>query len=173
MHKNLLILPGGAFNFLRKFLLNQLQILDRFKKMRPKLPDNEIRNIRLIIRVSREEKIRIQGHAKNGRYPFISDYIRVRIFNSNRKVITFDEEATIQILRLDYDLNKIGVNLNQIAKKINTHDVYQFTSEDREVFKQVLQELKNCFSALQKYADRIDHSQKNPFINDRRDSSDS
>jgi len=71
----------------------------------------------LIIRVSREEKIRIQGYAKNGRYPFISDYIRVRIFNSSRKVITFDEEATIQILRLDYDLNKIGVNLNQIAKK--------------------------------------------------------
>jgi len=103
----------------------------------------------------------------------LSDYIRVRILNSNRMVITFDEEATIQILRLDYDLNKIGVNLNQIAKKINTHDVYQFNSEDRAVFKQVLQELKNCFSVLQKYADRIDHSQKNPFINERRDANES
>ena len=113
--------------------------------MRPKLPDSEIRNIRLIIWVSREEKIRIQGHAKNGRCPFISDYIRVRIFNSNRKVITLDKEATNQIIKLDYDLNKIGVNLNQIAKKINTHDVYQFTSEDRVVFKQVLQELKIVF----------------------------
>ena len=113
--------------------------------MRPKLPDSEIRNIRLIIWVSREEKIRIQGHAKNRRYPFISDYIRVRIFNSNRKVITLDKEATNQIIKLDYDLNKIGVNLNQIAKKINTHDVYQFTSEDRVVFKQVLQELKIVF----------------------------
>jgi len=173
MHKNLLIVPGGAFNFLRKFLLIQIVLECKIETMRPKLPDNEIRNIRLIIRVSREEKIRIQGHAKNGRYPFISDYIRVRIFNSNRKVITFDEEATIQILRLDYDLNKIGVNLNQIAKKINTHDVYQFTSEDREVFKQVFQELKNCFSALQKYVDRIDHSQKNPFINERRDANES
>ena len=88
-------------------------------------------------------------------------------------MITFDQKATIQILRLDYDLNKIGVNLNQIAKKINTHDVYQFTSEDREVFKQVLQELKNCFSALQKYADRIDHSQKNPFIQDLKDANES
>ena len=85
----------------------------------------------------------------------MSDYIRVRILNSNRKVITFDEEATIQILRLDYDLNKIGVNLNQIAKKINTHDVYQFTTADREVFKLILQELKNCFSVLQKYIDMI------------------
>jgi len=102
----------------------------------------------------------------------IKDFWLWGFFNSNRKVITFDEEATIQILRLDYDLNKIGVNLNQIAKKINTHDIYQFTSEDREVLKQVLQELRNCFSVLQKYADRIDHSQKNPFINERMDSGD-
>jgi len=138
--------------------------------MRPKLADKEKRNIVVRLLLTKEEKIRLSTFARQGRYPFISDYIRVRILNSNRMVITFDQEATIQILRLDYDLNKIGVNLNQVAKKINTHDVYQFTSEDREVFKQVLQELRNCFSALQKYADRIDHSQKNPFTNERRDS---
>ena len=124
--------------------------------MRPKLADKEKRNIVVRLLLTKEEKIRLSTFARQGRYPFISDYIRVRILNSNRMVITFDQEATIQILRLDYDLNKIGVNLNQVAKKINTHDVYQFTSW--EVFKQVLQELKNCFSALQKYADRIDHS---------------
>jgi len=133
--------------------------------MRPKLADKEKRNIVVRILLKKEEKIRLSTFARQGRYPFLSDYIRVRIFNSNRKVITFDEEATIQILRLDYELNKIGVNLNQIAKKINAQDVYQFTSADREVFKQVLQELKNCFSALQKYADRIDHSRQ--FISDK------
>ena len=86
----------------------------------------------------------------------MSDYIRTRLFNSNKKVISLDEEASAQIKKLDYELNKIGVNLNQIAKKINIHDVYQFTSDDREVFKQVLQELRNCFSVLQKYMGRID-----------------
>ena len=140
--------------------------------MRPKLPDKEKRNIVVRLLLTKEEKILLSTFTRQGKYPFLSDYIRGRIFNSNRKVIAFDEEATIQILRIDYDLNKIGVNLNQIAKKINTHDVYQFTSEDREAFQQVLQELKNCFSALQKYADRIDHSQKNPFINERKDSGD-
>ena len=44
------------------------------------------------------------------------------------------------------------------GKKINTHDVYQFNADDRQVFKQVMQELKNCFSVLQKYADTIDQS---------------
>ena len=69
-----------------------------------------------------------------------------------------DDKDVPQIKRMDYELNKIGVNLNQIAKKLNTHDVYQFTTSDREVFKLILQELKNCFSVLQKYADTIDQS---------------
>ena len=132
--------------------------------MRPKLSDKEKRNIVVRLLLTKEEKIRLSTFARQGRYPFLSDYIRVRIFNSNRKVITFDEETTIQILRLDYDLNKIVVNLNQIAKKINTQDVYQFTSDDREIFKQVLQELKNCFSALQKYVDTTNLSRINILL---------
>lgn len=73
-------------------------------------------------------------------------------------MITFYEETTNQIIKLDYDLNKIRVNLNQMAKKINTHDVYLFASDDRAVFKYVIQKLKNCISALQKYADRTDQN---------------
>ena len=124
--------------------------------MRPRLTDNEKRNTSLIIRVSREEKIRIKSLTKIGKFGCISDLIRTRIFNFNKKVINLDEEASTQIKRMDYELNKIGVNLNQIAKKINTHDVYQFSADDRLVFKQVLQELRNCFSVLQKYMDRLD-----------------
>jgi len=124
--------------------------------MRPRLPDNEKRNKPLIIRVSKEEKIRIKSHTKMGKYACMSDFIRTRLFNSNKKVISLDKEASTQIKRMDYELNKIGVNLNQIAKKINIHDVYQFTSDDREVFKQILQELRNCFSVLQKYMEKID-----------------
>jgi hypothetical protein len=124
--------------------------------MRPRLTDKEKRNTSLIIRVSREEKTRIKSLTKNGKFGCISDLIRTRIFNSNKRVVSLDQEASTQIKRTDYELNKIGVNLNQIAKKINTHDVYQFSSDDRLVFKQVLQELRNCFSVLQKYEDRID-----------------
>jgi hypothetical protein len=72
-------------------------------------------------------------------------------------VVSLDEAAATQIKRMDYELNKIGVNLNQLAKRINIHDVYQFTNSDREVFRQLLQELRNCFSVLQKYMDTIEH----------------
>ena len=124
--------------------------------MRPRLPENKKRNKPLIIRVSDEEKVRIKSHARIGRYTGMSDFIRARLLSSNKKVVSLDEAAAAQIKRMDYELNKIGVNLNQLAKRINIHDVYQFTTADREVFRQVLQELKNCFSVLQKYIDRID-----------------
>ena len=64
--------------------------------------------------------------------------------------------SDIQII--ESPLNKIRVNLNQIAKKININDVYQFASDDRAVFKQVLQKLKNRFSVLQKYFEMIDQN---------------
>ena len=124
--------------------------------MRPRLPENKKRNKPLIIRVSDEEKVRIKSNARIGRYMGMSDFIRARLLSSNKKVVSLDEAAATQIKRMDYELNKIGVNLNQLAKRINIHDIYQFTTADREVFRQVLQELKNCFSVLQKYIDRID-----------------
>jgi len=88
----------------------------------------------------------------------MSDFLRYKIFDQSRKkIITLDEKDFPQIKRMDYELNKIGVNLNQIAKKINTHDVYQFTTADRDVFNLISQEVKNCFTVLQKYFEMIDH----------------
>ncbi|WP_372750959.1 hypothetical protein, partial [Labilibaculum sp.] len=66
-------------------------------------------------------------------------------------------EEFVQITKkLDYQLNKIGVNLNQISKNINAQQVYQFGSSDRKIFLQILQELRNCFSVLQRYVDVIE-----------------
>jgi len=73
------------------------------------------------------------------------------------KKVEAGKEFVTLVTKTDYELNKIGVNLNQLAKRINIHDVYQFTTADREVFRQLLQELRNCFSVLQKYMDTIDH----------------
>ncbi len=75
-----------------------------------------------------------KNHANIGMYACMVDYIRTRLFNSNKKVISLDEVASAQIKRLEYELNKFGVNYNQIAKLINTHDVYQFTSGGAEQF---------------------------------------
>lgn len=104
------------------------------------------------------EKIRIKSHIRNEKYPCMSDTIRTHIFNSSNKVISLDEEVSNEINRMEYEMNKVGVTLNQLAKGINIHDVYQFTSDDRAVFKQVFQELKNCISVLQKYFEIIDQN---------------
>ncbi|MGK0291552.1 MAG: hypothetical protein ACI86H_003021, partial [bacterium] len=41
------------------------------------------------------------------------------------------EEFVVIVEKLDYDLNNIRVNLNQIAKSINSRQVYHFGSSER------------------------------------------
>ena len=66
--------------------------------MRPKLPDTDKRNAKLIIRLSKDEKLRLQCLARTGKYGCMSDYIRLRIFDqSHRKVISLDEEVNSQL----------------------------------------------------------------------------
>ncbi|HZK60611.1 MAG TPA: plasmid mobilization relaxosome protein MobC, partial [Anaerovoracaceae bacterium] len=94
---------------------------------------------------------------RRGKFGCMSDFLRNKIFDQSRKkIITLDEKDFPLIKRMDYELNKIGVNLNQIAKKINSQNVSQFTYDDRVVFEQILQEHLNCFSVLQKYMEKVE-----------------
>jgi len=127
--------------------------------MRPKTPDSDRLEPGIHIRLTALEKKLLSDRCKREGYLTLSDFGRAKLLKKREiKKIEAGKEFVSLVCKTDYELNKIGVNLNQIAKKINTHDVYQFTSADREVFKQVLQELRNCFSVLQKYADTIDQS---------------
>jgi len=119
--------------------------------MRPKLPDTDKRNAKIIIRVSREEKLRLQSLAKKGKYGCMSDLIRVKVFNeSNRNVISLDEEAKSLLKNLDYELNKIGVNLNQLSKRINSFAGYNVGDNDRQLLRQAFDMMRNCLILLQK-----------------------
>ena len=125
--------------------------------MRPKVPDKEKRKIVVRLLLSEEEKIRLSYFVRNGKFGCMSDFLRNKIFDQSRKkIITLDEKDFPLIKRMDYELNKIGVNLNQIAKKINSQNVSQFTYDDRVVFEQILQEHLNCFSVLQKYMEKVE-----------------
>lgn len=120
--------------------------------MRPKLPDSDKRNAKLIIRVSRDEKLRLQNLTKRGKYGCMSDLIRSKVFNeSNRKVISLDEEANAQLKNLDYELNKIGVNLNQLSKRMNSFAGYNVGDNDRQLLRQAFDMMRNCLIMLQKY----------------------
>ena len=119
--------------------------------MRPKLPDTDKRNAKLIIRVSRDEKIRLKILTKRGKYGCMSDLIRSKVFNeSNRKVISLDEEANSQLKNLDYELNKIGVNLNQLSKRMNSFAGYNIGDNDRQLLRQAFDMMRNCLILLQK-----------------------
>ena len=44
--------------------------------------------------------------------------------------------TTYQLKELDYQLNKIGVNLNQLSKRIHSFGGYNIGDNDRELLKQ-------------------------------------
>ncbi len=120
--------------------------------MRPHLPGKEKRNEMLIIRITREEKIRLKSLTKRGKFACMSDYIRSRIFKqSDRKVISLDENANTQLKNLDYELNRIGVNLNQLSKRMNSFAGYRVGDNDRQLLNQAFDMMRNCLILLQKY----------------------
>ena len=120
--------------------------------MRPKLPDREKRKAKLIIRVSQEEKQRIRALTKTGKFPCMSDFIRVRIFRKvEKRVLSLDDETNQELKKMDYELNKIGVNLNQLSKRINSFTGYNMGDNDRQLLRQAFDRMTQCLAFLQKH----------------------
>jgi len=120
--------------------------------MRPVLPDKDKRCIVVKLLMTREEKLRLDSLVKQGKYGCMSDYLRSKIFDqSKRKVISLDSEAKDQIKSLDYELNKIGVNLNQLSKQMNSFAGYRIDDHDRGLIRQAFAIMRNCLIILQRY----------------------
>jgi hypothetical protein len=125
--------------------------------MRPKTANDDKLGEGVRVRMTElEKKLLLQRSKKEG-YLTLSSFCRAKLVRKRETKKIEASKDFVQITqKLDYELNKIGVNLNQVSKRLNTHPVYQFSSADREVFRQVLQELKACFSVLQQYFDKIE-----------------
>lgn len=120
--------------------------------MRPRLTDKEKRTIVVRFLMTKEEKIRLDSLVKRGKYGCTSDFLRFKIFDeSRRKTISLDEETKSQLKSLDYELNKIGVNLNQLSKRMNSFAGYRISDSDRQLLKQAFDMMRNCLILLQKY----------------------
>lgn len=120
--------------------------------MRPKLSDTNKRTFKLIIRLTKDEKLRLKNLTKQGKYACMSDYMRNKIFDqSKKKTISLDTEAREQLKSLDYELNKIGVNLNQLSKRMNSFSGYNVGDNDRQLLKQAFEMMRYCLITLQKY----------------------
>ncbi|WP_320113220.1 plasmid mobilization relaxosome protein MobC [Draconibacterium orientale] len=102
-----------------------------------------------------EKKLLCDRCEKEG-YKNLSNFFRVKVMRHREvKKIEVSPEFTTLIKSLDFNLNKIGVNLNQVAKQLNTKKNNELTLADRHTLDRVQQELKKCFSSLQKYMDLI------------------
>jgi hypothetical protein len=125
--------------------------------MRPKTADHDKLGEGVRIRLTDLEKRLLLKQSQNEGYRTISDFSRAKLIKKREiRKIEVSEEFVMITKKLDYELNKIGVNLNQVSRNINAQHVYQLTPSDRDVFKKVLQELRNCFSVLQNYMDMIE-----------------
>ncbi len=125
--------------------------------MRPITEDLDKLQVRINVRITTlEKRILLKRSQKEG-YRTMSDFCRAKLVKKREiRKIEVSEDFVQITKKLDYQLNKIGVNLNQVSKNINAQQVHQFGPSDREVFLKVLQELRNCFSVLQKYMDVIE-----------------
>lgn len=120
--------------------------------MRPRISDKEKRKIVVRLLMSRDEKQILDSLVKRGKYGCMSDYLRNKIFDqSKRKVISLDSEAKDHIKSLDYELNKIGVNLNQLSKRMNSFAGYRIDDHDRGLIRQAFDQMRNCLIILQRY----------------------
>ena len=125
--------------------------------MRPKTAETDKLEEGIRVRLTKLEKELLLKRSKREGYRTLSDFCRAKIVRKREiRKIEVSEDFIQVTQKLDYELNKIGVNLNQVAKSFNTHQVYQFSSADKEVFSQVLTQLKKCFSILQQYMDKIE-----------------
>ena len=118
--------------------------------MRPRISDKEKRKIVVKLLMSRDEKQKLESLVKQGKYGCMSDYMRNKIFDqSKRKMISLDNQAKEQLKSLDYELNKIGVNLNQLSKRMNSFAGYNIGDNDRQLLKQAFEMMRNCLNTLQ------------------------
>ena len=82
----------------------------------------------------------------------MSDFIRNRIFRRlDKRTITLDNDTSQQLKKLDYQLNKIGVNLNQLSKRMNSFVGYNIGDNDRQLLRQAFEMMTQCLAFLQKH----------------------
>lgn len=125
--------------------------------MRPKTANQDKLQHGVRVRMTNMEKRILQKRCKEEGYRTMSDFCRAKLVKRREiRKIEVSRDFALMVKQLDYDLNKIGVNLNQLSKAVNSNTIYQFTPSDRTLFKRLLNELRNCFLALENYMDIIE-----------------
>ncbi|TRX71140.1 plasmid mobilization relaxosome protein MobC [Carboxylicivirga sp. M1479] len=116
----------------------------------------ERRIIQFKIYLTKSEKRKIVEHVKLEKFNSFSDYARERLLKQRlSKHITVNNNYIRTFKTMDYNLTKIGTNLNQVAHKLNAYNTYMLTEEDQQTFKECFELLKRCYEVLGQHLRKI------------------
>nr|WP_321411517.1 plasmid mobilization relaxosome protein MobC [uncultured Carboxylicivirga sp.] len=120
--------------------------------MRPKKDEENKRNVQLKVYLTIAERQKLQDLFSKENVRCLSDFIRERIFRKRlvKRIEVTDEFYTL-FRTLDYDLVKLGTNLNQVAHKLNAYNTYMLKKEDMSTIRSSFEVLKDCHVALAKH----------------------
>ncbi|MCT4648457.1 MAG: MobC family plasmid mobilization relaxosome protein [Carboxylicivirga sp.] len=114
------------------------------------------RVIQFKIYLTEDEKLKIIDSVKQEKYNSFGDYSRDRLLKERlTKRIAVSDEYIRTFKTMDYNLTRIGTNLNQIAHKLNAYNTYILTEDDQQTFKDCFGQLKSCYELLGKYLRHI------------------
>ena len=116
---------------------------------RPEMEEDLKRNRKIIFRLTNkefktiEERMQIYGIKK------ISNYLRIMIFPKEYKnKIRLSKED-----KLLFEINKIGVNINQIAKRINANNLTELRTEELKYLISVDASLRSLLKLFTNYSE--------------------
>ena len=102
---------------------------------------------RIEIRLTKSEKNRIRKYAAESNHKTLSSYTRDRLLHP----VLFVENPE-PYSKVSYEINRIGTNINQIARHVNTHD--EVTKNDMEDLKIAVKEMKREINKLRTKLDQ-------------------
>lgn len=102
---------------------------------------------RIEIRLTKSEKNRIRKYASESNHKTLSSYTRDRLLHP----VLFVENPE-PYSKVSYEINRIGTNINQIARHVNTHD--EVTKNDMEDLKIAVKEMKREINKLRTKLDQ-------------------
>nr|WP_315419561.1 plasmid mobilization relaxosome protein MobC [uncultured Pedobacter sp.] len=87
--------------------------------------DQKAKDLRFYVRVTKKEQEKIFSDMANLGIKKFSNYARIKLLNDKNAFKTLTTHD-----KLLYHLNKIGNNLNQIARQMNQHGAYKMQAEE-------------------------------------------
>lgn len=120
--------------------------------MRPKTKPSEKLDAHIQVRLTTQEKKRIKERCERERFRTLSDFIRSRIFVKREvKLIEVSEDFHDTFSSLDYNLAKLGNNMNQIAHRLNAYNTYMLDEKDKVTIRECYELLDRCYKALEQH----------------------